>query len=338
MTPPQHSPSVTTPEAPTVTGVEETPRAATQRRGTRNANLRIIPEHKPAQKHPTRRGVPGRNKPASNVKSRVSQIQVPRTSVTSDTHARIAHRAQNRLSEHVTAYAGPRTGGAQHPRTIGYPAKSAYPARSIAAKSSRVKAQARETRRVPLALSLVRPRSWSPVALVGVFVAIPLTLVFILMLNILIATRQYDLVDLRTQEQTLTQENQALQQEIGYQQAPQNLANRASSLGMHATDIPATLDINSGQINGTATPVAKPKDDAPGARNLVDAPAVPSQGVALRHLQRRVQHRLHRRINSNRLRVRLLHRRRLQNPRHPLTLQHLNDSILVGTGTNCLRV
>jgi len=40
------------------------------------------------------------------------------------------------------------------------------------------------------------------VALVGVFVAIPLTLVFILMLNILIATRQYDLVDLRTQEQT----------------------------------------------------------------------------------------------------------------------------------------
>ena len=119
MTPPQHSPSVTTPEAPTVTGVEETPRAATQRRGTRNANLRIIPEHKPAQKHPTRRGVPGRNKPASNVKSRVSQIQVPRTSVTSDTHARIAHRAQNRLSEHVTAYAGPRTGGAQHPRTIG---------------------------------------------------------------------------------------------------------------------------------------------------------------------------------------------------------------------------
>ena len=55
---------------------------------------------------------------------------------------------------------------------------------------------------VPLALSLVRPRSWSPVALVGVFVAIPLTLVFILMLNILIATRQYDLVDLRTQEQT----------------------------------------------------------------------------------------------------------------------------------------
>ena len=278
MTPPQHSPSVTTPEAPTITGVEETPRTATQRRGTRNANLRIIPEHKPAQKHPTRRGVPGRNKPAANVKSRVSQIQVPRTSVTSDTHARIAHRAQNRLSEHVTAYAGPRTGGAQHPRTIGYPAKSAYPARSIAAKSSRVKAQARETRRVPLALSLVRPRSWSPVALVGVFVAIPLTLVFILMLNILIATRQYDLVDLRTQEQTLTQENQALQQEIGYQQAPQNLANRASSLGMHATDILATLDINSGQINGTATPVAKPKDDAPGARNLVDAPAVPSQG------------------------------------------------------------
>ncbi len=175
-------------------------------------------------------------------------------------------------------------------------------------------------------------------ALVGVFVAIPLTLVFILMLNILIATRQYDLVDLRTQEQTLTQENQALQQEIGYQQAPQNLANRASSLGMHATNIPATLDINSGQINGTATPVAKPKDDAPGARNLVDAPAVPSQGVALRHLQRRAQHRLHRRINSSRLRARLLHRWRLQNPRHPLTLQHLNDSILVETGTNCLRV
>ena len=276
MTPPQHSPSVTAPEAPTVTGAEETPRTVTQRRATRNANLRIIPEHKPAQKHPTRRAAPGQNKPAANVKNRVSQIQVPRTTATSDAHARIAQRAQNRLSDHVTAYAGPRTGGARHPRTVGYPAKSAYPARSIATKTSRVKT--RDARRAPLALSLVRPRNWSPIALVGVFVAIPLTLVFILMLNILIATRQYDLVDLRTQEQTLTQENQALQQEIGYQQAPQNLANRASSLGMYATTIPATLDVNSGKITGDATPAAKPKDDAPGARNLVDAPAVAGKG------------------------------------------------------------
>ncbi|OAX53743.1 hypothetical protein A5N15_11470 [Rothia kristinae] len=58
-----------------------------------------------------------------------------------------------------------------------------------------------------------------------------LTLGFALLMNITISQNQYDLVQLRAQEQDLTERNQALSQEIEFQQAPQNLAARASPAG-----------------------------------------------------------------------------------------------------------
>lgn len=112
--------------------------------------------------------------------------------------------------------------------------------------------------RHPLSTVRRRARKLSPPTMLAVFAAIPLTLVFILLLNVLIVTRQYDMVDLRAQEQQLVQENQALQQEIGFKEAPQDLAVRASTLGMFVSSSQATLNLQSSTIEGTPAPVASP--------------------------------------------------------------------------------
>ena len=140
--------------------------------------------------------------------------------------------------------------------------------------------EARETKpkqRNPLSTVRRRARKLSPPTMLAVFAAIPLTLVFILLLNVLIVTRQYDMVDLRAQEQQLVQENQALQQEIGFKEAPQDLAIRASTLGMFVSSSQATLNLQSSTIEGTPAPVASPTG-AEGSKqeNLIPPPAAGS--------------------------------------------------------------
>lgn len=133
-------------------------------------------------------------------------------------------------------------------------------------------------RRTPLSAVTRRARRLSPPTMLAVFAAIPLTLIFILLLNVLIVTRQYDMVDLRSQEQRLVQENQALQQEIGFKEAPQDLAVRASALGMFASSSQATLNLQTSKIEGTPTPVASPTGKAATKeQNLVAPPAAGSE-------------------------------------------------------------
>lgn len=134
------------------------------------------------------------------------------------------------------------------------------------------------TRRTPLSAVTRRARRLSPPTMLAVFAAIPLTLIFILLLNVLIVTRQYDMVDLRAQEQRLVQENQALQQEIGFKEAPQDLAVRASALGMFASSSQATLNLQTSKIEGTPTPVASPTGKAASKeQNLIAPPAAGSE-------------------------------------------------------------
>ena len=134
------------------------------------------------------------------------------------------------------------------------------------------------TRRTPLSAVTRRARRLSPPTMLAVFAAIPLTLIFILLLNVLIVTRQYDMVDLRAQEQRLVQENQALQQEIGFKEAPQDLAVRASALGMFASSSQATLNLQTSKIEGTPTPVASPTGKAATKeQNLIAPPAAGSE-------------------------------------------------------------
>ena len=131
--------------------------------------------------------------------------------------------------------------------------------------------------RHPLSTVRRRARKLSPPTMLAVFAAIPLTLVFILLLNVLIVTRQYDMVDLRAQEQQLVQENQALQQEIGFKEAPQDLAIRASTLGMFVTSSQATLNLQSSTIEGTPAPVASPTGaEGNKQENLISPPAAGS--------------------------------------------------------------
>lgn len=149
--------------------------------------------------------------------------------------------------------------------------------------SVRAAARAEESReekpksRHPLSTVRRRARKLSPPTMLAVFAAIPLTLVFILLLNVLIVTRQYDMVDLRAQEQQLVQENQALQQEIGFKEAPQDLAIRASTLGMFVSSSQATLNLQSSTIEGTPAPVASPTGvEGSKQENLISPPAAGS--------------------------------------------------------------
>lgn len=149
--------------------------------------------------------------------------------------------------------------------------------------SVRAAARTEETReekpkqRNPLSTVRRRARKLSPPTMLAVFAAIPLTLIFILLLNVLIVTRQYDMVDLRAQEQQLVQENQALQQEIGFKEAPQDLAIRASTLGMFVSSSQATLNLQSSTIEGTPTPAASPTGaEGNKQENLIAPPAAGS--------------------------------------------------------------
>lgn len=101
--------------------------------------------------------------------------------------------------------------------------------------------------------------------------AMLVALLTVLVLSIVMASRQYSLVELRAQEQALSQENEALVQEIEYYQAPQNLAIRASQLGLVTGSSQATLNLNTGEITGT--PMAAEKGETEN-KNLIAPPAL----------------------------------------------------------------
>ena len=147
-----------------------------------------------------------------------------------------------------------------------------------AARTEELREEETVIRRTPLSAVTRRARRLSPPTMLAVFAAISLTLIFILLLNVLIVTRQYDMVDLRSQEQRLVQENQALQQEIGFKEAPQDLAVRASALGMFASSSQATLNLQTSKIEGTPAPAASPTGKASTKeQNLIAPPAAGSE-------------------------------------------------------------
>ncbi len=116
--------------------------------------------------------------------------------------------------------------------------------------------------------------------LITVFSLIPLVLILILLVNILTASRQYDLVDLRMQEQTLTQQNEALSQEIQYNQAPQDLAIRASQLGLYASSIQSTVNLQTGEIENRSGSETSSADKSQ-TQNLIDPPSLDDTDASL---------------------------------------------------------
>lgn len=90
--------------------------------------------------------------------------------------------------------------------------------------------------------------------------ALAAALMGILFLNIQISSGQYRLTELTIQERALSQENEALTQDIEANAAPQNLAARANDLGMVQAKDVGTVQLSSGAV--TAASGAAEKGEA----------------------------------------------------------------------------
>lgn len=98
-------------------------------------------------------------------------------------------------------------------------------------------------------------------------------LMAVLITNITVSNRQYELVSLKNEQLDLSQSNEVLRQQVEHLEAPQNLSAEARELGMVNPGDIASIDLATGAVTGTAT--AADAEDQPGGH--VAAPASPSE-------------------------------------------------------------
>ncbi|MFJ4227569.1 hypothetical protein [Paenarthrobacter nicotinovorans] len=128
---------------------------------------------------------------------------------------------------------------------------------------------ARRTR-TPLSVVRSAPGRRRTPFVVLCFVAMAAALLTVLVLNISVSTAQYQLVQLKAQAATLNKENQDLTQKKQNYEAPQNLAAKATELGMVPSTVKGQIDLNTMTVTGKATPAVKGEN--PGA--VLAPPAV----------------------------------------------------------------
>ncbi|MBT2597730.1 hypothetical protein [Arthrobacter sp. ISL-72] len=127
--------------------------------------------------------------------------------------------------------------------------------------------------RTPLSVVRSTPRKRRAPFVVLCFAMLALALMAVLVLNISVSTAQYQLVQLRSDQSTLTKQNQDLTQQVQNYDAPQNLAAKAMELGMVASTGKGQIDLSTLTVSGTPKPAVK--GDKPGA--VIAAPAVAGQ-------------------------------------------------------------
>ena len=127
--------------------------------------------------------------------------------------------------------------------------------------------------RTPLSLVRSVPKKRRAPFVVLCFGLLAVALIAVLVLNISVSTAQYQLVSLRSEQTTLTKQNQDLTQQVQNFEAPQNLAAKASELGMVASTGKGQIDLSTLTVSGQAKPAVK--GDSAGA--VIAAPAVPGQ-------------------------------------------------------------
>jgi cell division protein FtsL len=127
--------------------------------------------------------------------------------------------------------------------------------------------------RTPLSLVRSAPRKRRAPFVVFCFGLLAVALMVVLVLNISVSSAQYQLVHLRSEQSTLTKQNQDLTQQVQNFDAPQNLAARATELGMVASTGKGQIDLSTLSVTGNAKPAVK--GDAAGA--VIAAPAVAGQ-------------------------------------------------------------
>jgi cell division protein FtsL len=127
--------------------------------------------------------------------------------------------------------------------------------------------------RTPLSVVRSAPRKRRAPFVVLCFALLAVALMAVLVLNISVSTAQYQLVQLRSDQSTLTKQNQDLTQQVQNFDAPQNLAAKAAELGMVASTGKGQIDLSTLTVSGSPKPAAK--GDKPGA--VIAAPAVAGQ-------------------------------------------------------------
>lgn len=130
--------------------------------------------------------------------------------------------------------------------------------------------------RTPLSLVPATKRSRRAGFAVFCFGLLLAALVGVLVINVNVASSQYDIVGLHADEQALKQENEALTQELQNLQAPQNVAAKAAELGMVTPGTVASINLDTQKITGKATAAEKGKLPT----SLVAAPEVPGDHAA----------------------------------------------------------
>ncbi|MDP9999199.1 hypothetical protein [Pseudarthrobacter sulfonivorans] len=124
--------------------------------------------------------------------------------------------------------------------------------------------------RTPLSVVRSAPKKRRAPFVVMCFALLAVALVAVLVLNISVSTSQYQLVELRGKQSTLTKENQDLTQQLQNFEAPQNLAAKAGDLGMVASTVKGQIDLSTLTVTGKATPAVK----GGSAGAVIPAPAV----------------------------------------------------------------
>jgi cell division protein FtsL len=124
--------------------------------------------------------------------------------------------------------------------------------------------------RTPLSVVRSAPKKRRAPFVVMCFALLAVALIAVLVLNISVSTSQYQLVELKGKQSTLTKQNQDLTQQVQNFEAPQNLAAKASDLGMVASTVKGQIDLSTLAVTGKATPAVK--GGAAGA--VIPAPAV----------------------------------------------------------------
>lgn len=140
---------------------------------------------------------------------------------------------------------------------------------------------AQERSRTPLAVvpAPVRRTGRGFIALcVGI---LAIALLAVLVVNISVSNRQYEMVGLKNEQLDLTQSNELLRQQVEHLEAPQNLAAEADRLGMVKPGDIAAVDLATGQVTGAAT--SAEGEDRP--TGLIAAPVGPAERAAARAVE-----------------------------------------------------
>src|SRR5690625_5722491 len=80
-----------------------------------------------------------------------------------------------------------------------------------------------------------------------------IALLIVLVVNIVVSNRQYELVELNSSLTSITQTNEALAQQLSQRSAPQSVAQQAADMGMVLPGTPASIDLRTGEVLGSAT-------------------------------------------------------------------------------------